>query len=309
MKLLFGSFWRAVAYCLHPKVIMLSLLPLLVAGAATLAAGFFFWESAIASVRATLEHWSLVNSMLEWMTSMLGAGFRTGIAALIVIALTIPVVVAFTLVLVGLWITPAIVTLVSRRRFPHLERRHGASWWISVLASFGWTIAALLMVMITLPFWLVPGLALVLPPVIWGWLTAHIMGFDALAEHASKPEREGLLRAHRWPMLVMGIICGFLCGVPSMIWTLSMQFIILAPFIMVGVIWLYTMIFTFSALWFTHYGLSALAELRVAEAAMLATRHAATTSSDLELVEEVPPHQRFGYDAGPEPEPEAGDTK
>ena len=68
---------------------------------------------------------------------MLGAGFRPGVAALIVIALTIPVVVAFTLVLVGLWITPAIVTLVSRRRFPTLERRHGASWWLSVLASFG----------------------------------------------------------------------------------------------------------------------------------------------------------------------------
>ena len=307
MKLLFGSFWRAVAYCLHPKVIMLSLLPLLVAGIVTLGAGYLYWESALASVRATLEHWSLVNSMLEWMSSMLGANFRTGIAALIVIALSIPVVVAFTLVLVGLWITPAIVTLVSRRRFATLERRHGGSWWLGVLASFGWTIAALLMVMITLPFWLVPGLALVLPPVIWGWLTAHIMGFDALAEHASGSEREGLLRAHRWPMLVMGIICGFLCGVPSMIWTLSMQIIIFAPFIMVGVIWLYTLIFTFSALWFTHYCLAALAGLRAAESAMRAVQPAVAPSSDLELVEEVPPHQRFGYDTGVEPE--AGETK
>jgi len=302
MKSLFGSFWRAVAYCLHPKVIALSLLPLLVAGAATLAAGYLFWESAIASVRATLEHWSLVNSMLEWMSSMLGANFRTGIAALIVIALTIPVVVAFTLVLVGLWITPAIVTLVARRRFPTLERRHGGSWWMGMFASLAWTVGALLMVMITLPFWLVPGLALVLPPVIWGWLTAKVMGFDALAEHATQPEREAILRAHRWPLLIMGIICGFLCGVPSMIWTLSMQFIIFAPFIMVGVIWLYTMIFTFSALWFTHYGLSVLASLRAAESAMRAVQPAMAPSSDLQLVEEVPPQERFGYDAGPEPE-------
>jgi hypothetical protein len=302
MKLLFGSFWRAVAYCLHPKVIALSLLPLLVAGVATLGAGFLFWESAIASVRATLEHWSLVNSMLEWMTSMLGANFRTGIAALIVIALTIPVVVAFTLVLVGLWITPAIVTMVSRRRFPTLERRHGGSWWLGLFASLAFTVGALLMVMVTLPFWLIPGLALVLPPVIWGWLTARVMGFDALAEHASQPEREAILRAHRWPMLIMGIVCGFLCGVPSMIWTLSLQLIIFAPFIMVGVIWLYTMIFTFSALWFTHYALSVLASLRQAEAAMRSTRHAASTTSDLELVEEVPPQERFGYDQGGEPE-------
>jgi hypothetical protein len=296
MKLLFGSFWRAVAYCLHPKVLMLSLLPLLVAGILTLGAGYLFWQTALDSVRSVLEHWSLVNSMLEWISSMLGAGFRTGITQLIVIALSIPVVVALTLVLVGLWITPAIVTLVARRRFPALERRHGGSWWLGVLASFAFTIAALLMVLLTLPFWLVPGLALVLPPVIWGWLTARVMGFDSLAEHASQAEREAILRAHRWPLLLMGIICGFLCGVPSMIWTLSMQIIIFAPFIMVGVIWLYTLIFTFSALWFTHYGLTVLAALRHAETSMRAVQPMVAPASDLQLVEEVPPHERFGYE-------------
>ncbi len=297
MKLLFGSFWRAVAYCLHPKVLFLSLLPLVVAGVVTLGAGYVFWESAVASVRATLNHWELVNSMLEWISSMLGAGFRTGIASLIVIALSIPVVVAFTLVLVGLWVTPAVVSMVSRRRFPSLERRHGGSWWLGALASLGWTVAAMVMVVITLPFWLVPGLALVLPPLIWGWLTAKVMGFDALAEHASQLEREAILRAHRFPLLIMGIVCGFVCGVPSMIWTLSMQLIIFAPFVMVPVIWLYTLIFTFSALWFAHYGLAVLAELRQAESAMRAVQPMAAPSSDLQLVEEVPPHERFGYDA------------
>ena len=301
MKLLFGSFWRAVAYCLHPRVLMLSLLPLLVAGIATLGAFYVFWAPAQDAVRAELEHWSLVHSMLEWISTMLGANFRTGISALIVIALSIPVVVAFTLVLVGLWVTPAVVTMVSRRRFGTLERRRGASWWLSVIASFGWTIAALLAVVVTLPFWLIPGLALVLPPLIWGWLTAHIMGFDALAEHASPAEREAILRAHRWPLLVMGVVCGFLCGVPSLIWTLGMWVVIAAPFVMVGVIWLYTLIFTFSALWFTHYCLAVLAGLRAAESAMRAVQPMAGPPSDLQLVEEVPPHERFGYDA-----PDAG---
>jgi hypothetical protein len=296
MKSLFGSFWRAVAYCLHPKVLALSLLPLLVAGVVTLGMGALFWYDANHAVRQVLEQWSLVNSMLEWISSMLGPGFRTGITALIVVALSIPVVVAFTLVLVGLWITPAVVGMVARRRFPNLERRHGGSWWRGLFASLGWTVAALLAVMLTLPFWLVPGLALVLPPIIWGWLTAKVMGFDALAEHASPPEREAILRAHKFPLLMMGIICGFLCGVPSMIWTLGMGVIIAAPIVMVGVIWLYTLIFTFSALWFTHYALSVLASLRAAESAMRAVQPVAAPASDLQLVEEVPPHERFGYE-------------
>ena len=224
MKLLFGSFWRAVAYCLHPQVLMLSLLPLLVAGVVTLGVGYLYWESALS--RACARRWSTGR----WSTrcssgsrSMLGAGFRTGIAGADRHRAGHPG---------GGRVHAGAGGPVDHAGHRHagvargasrtLERRHGGSWWLGVLASFGWTIAALLMVMITLPFWLVPGLALVLPPLIWGWLTAHIMGFDALAEHASRAEREAILRAHRWPLLVMGIVCGFLCGVPSMIWTLGM---------------------------------------------------------------------------------------
>jgi hypothetical protein len=298
MKLLFGSFWRAVAYCLHPKVLALSLLPLLVAGLVTLGLGKLYWEDAVAGVRATLEHWSLVNSMLEWIAAMLGADFRTGVAALIVVALSIPVEVALTLALVGIWVTPAVVAMVGRRRFPALERRHGGSWLGGLLLSIGYSAAALFMVLVSVPFWLIPGVALVVPPLIWGWLNERIMGFDVLAEHASTAERDAIRRAHRGPMLVIGIVCGFLCGVPSLIWTISIKMIILAPIIMPGVLWLYTMIFTFSALWFAHYTLPVLATLRSAEAAMRAVQPSMAPPSDLQLVDEVPPHERFGFDAG-----------
>ena len=296
MKLLFGSFWRAVAYCLHPKVLMLSLLPLVVAGVITLGGYALFWESALDAVRSTLDYWQLTRFMLDWTTHMLGAGFRTVITQLILMALSIPIVVALTLVLAGLWVTPAVVTMVARRRFPALERRHGGSWWLGAFAALAYTVASLLAVMVTLPFWLIPGLALVLPPIIWGWLTARVMGFDALAEHASQPEREAILRAHRGPFLGMGVVCGFLCGVPSLTWALSAGLLVAAPFVMVGVIWLYTLIFTFSALWFTHYALAVLAQLREAEAAMRAVQPVVAPSSDLQLVEEVPPQERFGYE-------------
>jgi hypothetical protein len=39
-----------------------------------------------------------------------------------------------------------------------------------------------------------------------------------------------------------------------------------------------------------------LASLRGAEAAMRAVQPAVAPSADLPLVEEVPPHERFGYD-------------
>ncbi len=48
MRHLLDSFWRAGAYCLHPKVIGLSLLPLLIGIALTLGLGWFYWEAAVA---------------------------------------------------------------------------------------------------------------------------------------------------------------------------------------------------------------------------------------------------------------------
>ena len=48
MKSLLDAFWRAVAYCLHPKVIGLSLLPLLIGVALALGLGWFYWEAAVA---------------------------------------------------------------------------------------------------------------------------------------------------------------------------------------------------------------------------------------------------------------------
>ena len=55
MKLLLDSFWRAAAYCLHPKVIGLSLLPLAIGVGLALGLGWLYWEAAVAGVRATLE--------------------------------------------------------------------------------------------------------------------------------------------------------------------------------------------------------------------------------------------------------------
>jgi len=60
----FDAFWRAAAYCVHPRVILWSLLPLAVAAALVFGLGWFYWESAVAAVRGTLEDWALIAPLL-----------------------------------------------------------------------------------------------------------------------------------------------------------------------------------------------------------------------------------------------------
>jgi hypothetical protein len=274
MNRVLDSFWRAAAYCLHPRVIWLSLLPLVVAAALSVLLGWLFWEPAVAGVRHLLENWSPLETFLGWLSSVGAGRMRDALAPLIVVALAVPLIVVVSLLLVAVLMTPAVVNLVSARRFPTLERLHGASFWASAAWSLGCTLLALLLIAISIPLWLVPPLVLVLPPLIWGWLTYRVMSFDTLAEHAARDERRALMRRHRWPLLAMGVAAGYLGAAPSLLWALSATMLIFAPVIVVVAIWLYTLVFAFSALWFAHYLLGALQDLR-SERAAIDTRPAA----------------------------------
>ena len=128
--------------------------------------------------------------------------------------------------------------------------------------SLGSTVVAVLAMIVSLPFWLVPPLILVLPPLIWGWLTYRVMAYDALAEHASAAERRELFRTHRGWLLGMGVLSGYLGAAPSLIWASGVMFAALFVILIPLAIWIYTLVFAFSSLWFTHYCLTALQALR-----------------------------------------------
>lgn len=262
MNLLLDSFWRAAAYCLHPRVIALSFLPLIVMVALALGLGYFFWEAAVDGVRVALESFSMLNAAWEWLQNMGLGNLKTVIAPLVVIFAVTPVIVVLSLIAVAVLMTPALVSLVAERRFPALERRKGGSFAASVLWSFGSTLLALIALIVSSPLWFVPPLILVLPPLIWGWLTYRVMAFDALAEHASGEERREVFRRHRGWLLGIGILTGYLGAAPSIVWAsgalFAAAFVILVPV----AIWIYTLVFAFSSLWFSHYGLAALQQLR-----------------------------------------------
>lgn len=271
MKRVLDSSWRAAAYMVMPRVIGLSLLPLLIAGGLGLTLGYFFWESAVAGVRQWLESMTLVEAMLAWLDRVAGASFRTAIAPLIVVALATPVMIVLSLLLVAWLMTPAIVRLVAERRFAKLQRMHGAGTLHSLTASLGWSLVACAVMLATLPLWfLIPPMVLLIPPLVWGWLTAKVMAFDVLADHATVEERRELLRTHAWPLLVIGIVCGYLGTAPALIWAVGSMALIMAPLLVPVAVWLYTLVFAFSALWFSHFALSALEALRRQRAAAVA---------------------------------------
>lgn len=262
MGLLLSSFWRAVLYCLHPKVILLSLAPLVVAIGATGVLAYFFWQSAQDALLSVLDASVFVTSLAAWVSAVGLPSLKAMLAPLILIVVLTPLVVVCTVLLVSAVMAPSLVQVVAQRRFPTLERRGAAS----LFASLAWTLIscflALVATIITSPMWIVPPLVLILPPAIWAWLTYRVMAFDALAQHASSAERQTIFTTHKGALITMGFVVGFLGATPSLLWSMGLMALAMAPLLLPFSVWLYTVVFVFASLWFIHYCLAALDALR-----------------------------------------------
>ncbi|WP_090047318.1 EI24 domain-containing protein [Limnohabitans sp. 2KL-27] len=262
MKLLIDSFWRAAMYCLYPRVIGLSFLPLVLIVALSWLLGYLYWDVAVTWVRGWLDASSWLAIVWRWLEGIGLPDLKTVVAPLLVIFSVTPLVVVASLLAVSFLMTPSLTRLVAERRFAGLQRKHGGS----LARSLWWTLLSLLLalgaLLLTLPMWLVPPLAMVLPALIWGWLTYRVMAFDVLAEFASAEERHSLMARHRMSFLSMGVVTGLMGAAPSLVWAsgavFAAAFVILVPV----AIWIYTLVFAFSSLWFAHFALTALQALR-----------------------------------------------
>jgi hypothetical protein len=262
MKLLIDAFWRAAMYCLYPRVIVLSFLPLLLIVALSWLLGYLYWDMAVSWVRAWLDASSWLAVVWRWLEGVGLPELKTVVAPLLVIFSVTPLVVVACLLAVSFFMTPALTRLVVNQRFSGLQRKHGGS----LVQSLWWTVLSLLLalgaLLLTLPMWLVPPLAMLLPALIWGWLTYRVMAFDVLAEFASAPERHILMARHRMNFLGMGVVTGLMGAAPSLLWAsgalFAAAFVIFVPL----AIWIYTLVFAFSSLWFAHFAMDALQALR-----------------------------------------------
>jgi hypothetical protein len=262
MRLFLDSFWRALAYCLMPRVMVLSLLPLAMLLVLSVSWGYFYWSPTQDWVREMLASWQVLQGMMDWLQDNGAGELQAVMVPLVVIFAITPILVVISLLAVSLMMTPALVDLVVQRRFAHLALKHGGTTLTSLAWTVGSTLIATLAMLISLPLWAVPPLMFIVPPLIWGWLSYRVMVFDALVMHASREERLAIGRQHRLWLLLIGVLTGYLGALPSLVWAsgavFAAAFLVLIP----AAIWIYAFVFAFTSLWFTHYSLAALEALR-----------------------------------------------
>ena len=263
MQQVFKSFGLALVGTMHPRMLWLSLRPFLIVSILWGSLIWLTWTPALEMLSIFLT----TSIFTSWIQDVLiWAGFenaRAWIAPLFFVMLLIPLISISLLVFIAFTTVPTIVKVVTRQNaYQDLEQKKGGGFFGSLIYTVWSALICLALVMLTLPVWWVPPLVAVLPPLLWGWLTMRLMSYDVLARHATSQERDTLLQRHRWPLLAMGIFSGMLGAVPTFFWATSALALVLFPIVSFVALWIYSLIFVFAALWFTHYLFEALKELR-----------------------------------------------
>ena len=266
MSDLIRSLGLALVGTMHPKMLWLSFRPFLIVSIFWGVVIWLIWSPALEMLRTFLT----ASIFTSWIQSGLEyVGFdeaRAWIAPLFLVILLIPIIAISLLVFIAFSTVPAVVdSVVKQKAYEGLVRIKGGSFVGSFFYTLWSAFICLALVMLTLPVWWIPPLFAILPPLLWGWLTMRLMAYDVLLDHATPEERNQLLEEHRWTLLGMGVVAGMIGAVPTFFWATSVLALVLFPFVSFVALWIYSLIFIFSALWFSHFLLHALKQLRQKE--------------------------------------------
>lgn len=245
---------QAVVSQLHPKMLAALLLPLLVAIFGAIILVWLFWTPLNDWLLVVLGDVGAVERVDQWMVDIGLFSLKAYIVPIVVALIVFPSSGILGLIIAAVFVMPLALQHIQKRHYPQLKRQGEFSTvvsatnacWVGVCFVIGW--------LVTLPFWLLPFLGVILPVFWWAFAFTKLLRLDSMIEHANKTERTILRKRYNRDYWVLGVVMA-LCNLLPPAW-------LIMP--------------VFSALVFAHFSLRQLAHVR---------SEISLTPSSVELIE------------------------
>lgn len=234
------AFKRALVSQCHPNMLFAVLLPFVIALLGALLLLWLFWTPLTDWLDMEASQWQFINDADAWLVGIGLFSLKLYLVPVIAAAILLPVSGILGLAIAAVFVMPLVLRHVSSREYAGVSRqgRNATAYsvwnaiWVSGVFAIGW--------LLTLPFWLIPPMGIILSIFWWAFAFSRMMRVDAIVEHASPQERRILINRHNGGFWVIGLICALLNLFPPA-W-------IILP--------------VYSGLVNAHYGLEALRRLR-----------------------------------------------
>ena len=186
--------------------------PVLASAVLWLGAGLALWGRLTRLLVGTFQHWSVLAGRLSP-----GSGSEQALATSVHLALyllSIPLMLVTSVLILEMVALPIILDKVADAEYAHVERRRGGSQWQSLRNTGVSFLIAVAIAIPTLPFWLIPGVGVVVSLTLSAWLNYRSFRYDVLMKYADAQELQTLPNAHRGRLFCMALVVGTLTLVP-----------------------------------------------------------------------------------------------
>jgi CysZ protein len=201
---------RALASLARPKMLALSLWPMVLALLFWGGLAAFFWSDWVAYATAALTETPVEDWLTRWEMQWL-AGY---LAVALILLILFPLALTTALVIAAVFMMPVVVGFVAGRHYPALERRKGGTF-LGSLGNALMSVAVFIVLwLLTLPFYLFGPLAVVVPVALSAYLNQRLFRYDALAEHASPEEMTAVIERSSGRLYLLGGVVGLTHFVP-----------------------------------------------------------------------------------------------
>ena len=212
MKDILFAFGRATRSLFQRDIFWHLLWPGVVSMLVWMIVAVLAWTPVTDWIYAWVGGWTFVGG---WISASEATAVLTLMLIKIAVGLAfVPLVYVTAALIVATIALPLMLERVSRRDYADIEQRSGGSnlgsAWNSIVAGILFFLALIL----SLPFWLIPGVGLLVSVLLTGWLNQRAFGYDALMLHADGEELNRLRRDWRPQMLLLGGGSALLAYVP-----------------------------------------------------------------------------------------------
>lgn len=210
MQDILDALTRAFKSLLHPKMLALTLWPMLLALVFWGVVAWIFWDRWTADLNGFVVSIGAQDRLTQWGFHWLGAWLITAL----LISLLLPVIYVTALAFAAVFAMPMMVNFVAQRDYPELERKRGGTFVGSVWNTVAAVAIFLVLWGVTLPLWLFPLGLVIVPTLLGAYLNQRLFCYDALAEHASAQEYALIRERANGRLFTLGGILGLAHYIP-----------------------------------------------------------------------------------------------
>ena len=210
METIFEALSKGLKSQLQPKMLLLMLWPMLLALLFWGGMFWWFWDVWAGALFKLAQGMGLEARLVEWGFVWIAHGLIT----FLLFSLLIPAVYVTSLFFAAVFAMPLMLNFVVARDYPDLEMKRGSTFIGSVWNALFAVVVFLILWLVTLPLWLIPFGALVVPILLSAYINRRLFMFDALMDHASREEFEQIKARANGRLFGLGAILGFVHYIP-----------------------------------------------------------------------------------------------